>query len=94
MNNETELTKEFQKEAMELQRIFHRQYGTYWEETEAIRQWLVEQDKTKESVKGCTLLNDILNEQEEIINCPCRFNGVHIVRIKRIFAEHGIIDVG
>ena len=44
-----------------------------------------------QNVVGSALLNDVLNEQEEIISNPHRFNGVHIVRIKQVFAKYGII---
>jgi len=39
---------------------------------------------------GTTLLNQCLNEQEEIISSPIRFNGVDVNKIKQVFLKHGI----
>jgi len=44
---------------------------------------------------GKDILSDLMKEQEEIINSPIRFNGVHIDKIKQIFEKNGInYDVG
>lgn len=49
----------------------------------------------KTAVSGSALLNEILNEQQEIISSPIRFNGVHIEKIKAVFKKYGIdYDVG
>ena len=37
-----------------------------------------------------SIFNDLLNEQEEIISSPKRFNGVSIEKIKQIFAKYGV----
>ncbi len=39
---------------------------------------------------GSSLLNQCLNEQEEIISSPIRFNGVHINKLKQVFLKNGI----
>jgi hypothetical protein len=39
---------------------------------------------------GTDILYDLINQQEEIINSPLRFNGVSVEKIKQIFAIHGI----
>ena len=39
---------------------------------------------------GSSLLNQCLNEQEEIISSPIRFNGVHINKLKQVFLRNGI----
>jgi hypothetical protein len=44
------------------------------------------------SASAMCLLNQCLNEQEEIINSPIRFNGVHVNRIKEVFLKNGIED--
>jgi hypothetical protein len=41
-------------------------------------------------VSGSSLLNQCLNEQEEIVSSPIRFNGVHINKIKQVFLKNGI----
>lgn len=41
-------------------------------------------------VSGSSLLNQCLNEQEEIISSPIRFNGVHINKLKNVFLKNGI----
>lgn len=41
-------------------------------------------------VVGSALLNDLLNNQEEIISSPIRFNGVHVNRIVSCFEKYGI----
>lgn len=46
-------------------------------------------------VVGSALLSDLMNEQEEIVSSPIRFNGVHIEKIKQVFDKYGIkYDVG
>lgn len=45
----------------------------------------------KNLINGDDLLFELLNNQEEIISNPRRFNGVHIDTIKNIFNKHGII---
>jgi len=42
-------------------------------------------------VVGSDLLNAVLDAQKEIVSSPLRFNGVHIEKIKQVFAEYGII---
>lgn len=42
------------------------------------------------NIIGTTLLNQCLNEQEEIISNPVRFNGVHINKLKEVFLKNGI----
>ena len=44
----------------------------------------------QEQVKNNQILQDLLKEQEEIIMSPIRFNGVHVDKIKQVFAKHGI----
>ena len=39
---------------------------------------------------GQNILEGLLNEQEEVISSPIRFNGVHIDKIKQIFEKYGI----
>jgi hypothetical protein len=39
---------------------------------------------------GQNMLEDLLNEQEEVISSPTRFNGVHIEKIKQVFEKYGI----
>jgi len=47
----------------------------------------------EELVKG--LLVDLMNNQEEVLNSPIRFNGVHVEKIKHVFEQRGIkYDVG
>ena len=41
-------------------------------------------------VSGRSLLNKCLNEQEEIVSSPIRFNGVHINKLKQVFLKNGI----
>ena len=41
-------------------------------------------------VSGSSLLNQCLNEQQEIVNSPIRFNGVHIDKLKQVFLKNGI----
>lgn len=46
-------------------------------------------------VVGSALLSDLIDEQEEIVSSPIRFNGVHIEKIKQVFDKNGIkYDVG
>ena len=42
-------------------------------------------------LQGKQLLKEVLDEQQEVISSPIRFNGVHIEKIKQIFAKYGII---
>jgi len=42
-------------------------------------------------VVGSDLLNDLLKHEEEVLSSPLRFNGVHVWKIRQVFAEHGII---
>jgi hypothetical protein len=44
------------------------------------------------SVSGSTILKQCLNEQEEIISNPKRFNGVHNEKLKEVFRRNGIIN--
>ncbi len=39
-----------------------------------------------------SLLKQCLNEQEEVINSPIRFNGIHINKMKQVFLKNGIED--
>lgn len=41
-------------------------------------------------VFGSSLLNQCLNEQQEIVSSPIRFNGVHINKLKQVFLKNGI----
>jgi Cu2+-containing amine oxidase len=41
-------------------------------------------------VSGISLLNQCLKEQEEIVNSPIRFNGIHINKLKQVFLKNGI----
>ena len=41
-------------------------------------------------ISSSSLLDQCLNEQEEIISSPIRFNGVHINKIKQVFLKNGI----
>lgn len=41
-------------------------------------------------ISSTSLLNQCLNEQEEIICLPIRFNGVHVNKIKQVFLKNGI----
>jgi len=43
-----------------------------------------------QNVNGCALLKKILDNQQEVISSPIRFNGVSNEDIKRIFSEFGI----
>ena len=36
------------------------------------------------------ILKDLLNEQEEVIMSPIRFNGVHVDKIKQVFKKYGV----
>ena len=36
------------------------------------------------------LLNELINNQEEIISSPVRFNGVSIDKIKQVFYKNGV----
>lgn len=36
------------------------------------------------------LLNELINNQEEIISSPIRFNGVSIQKIKQVFEKNGV----
>ena len=40
--------------------------------------------------RGKQLLKELLDEQQEVISSPIRFNGVHIEKIKQVFAKYGI----
>ena len=41
------------------------------------------------------LLADLMNEQQEVINSPIRFNGVRVEKIKQVFEKYGVkSDVG
>jgi len=42
-------------------------------------------------LRGKQLLKEILDEQQEVISSPIRFNGVHIEKIKQIFEKYGIV---
>jgi hypothetical protein len=42
------------------------------------------------NVSGISLLNQCLKEQEEIVNSPIRFNGIHINKLKQVFLKNGI----
>lgn len=44
----------------------------------------------KESGNNNQILQDLLNEQEEIIMSPIRFNGVHVQKIKEVFSKYGV----
>ena len=46
--------------------------------------------KAQEQVKNNQILQDLLNEQEEIVMSPIRFNGVHINKIKQVFAKYEV----
>ena len=37
------------------------------------------------------LLNQCLNNQQEIVSSPIRFNGVHVKRLKDVFIRNGIM---
>jgi hypothetical protein len=39
---------------------------------------------------GRSLLNQCLQEQQEIVSSPIRFNGIHINKLKQIFLKNGI----
>jgi len=41
-------------------------------------------------VSGNSILKQCLNEQQEIISSPIRFNGVHITKLKQVFLKNGI----
>ena len=41
-------------------------------------------------VSGNFILKQCLNEQQEIISSPIRFNGVHITKLKQVFLKNGI----
>ena len=43
------------------------------------------------SVSGSSILKQCLNEQQEIISSPIRFNGVHINKLKQVFLKNGIV---
>ena len=42
------------------------------------------------NIVGGKVLSQCLNEQEEIISSPVRFNGIHINKIKEVFLKNGI----
>ena len=44
------------------------------------------------SVSGSSILKQCLNEQEEIVSSPIRFNGVHNEKLKEVFKRNGIIN--
>lgn len=46
--------------------------------------------EANESGNNNQILQDLLNEQEEIVMSPIRFNGVHINKIKQVFAKYGV----
>jgi len=89
-----ELRKQFEKETgKELPTIDN----TDWTHLDAdlcnyyksLSEWLESKLLAKEP-KTSEILNDLLNEQEQIISSPIRFDGVHIEKIKQVFAKHGI----
>jgi len=42
------------------------------------------------NIVGGKILSQCLNNQEEIISSPIRFNGIHINKIKEVFLKNGI----
>ena len=36
------------------------------------------------------ILSEIMEQEDEIISSPIRFNGVHVNKIKQVFAKHGV----
>ena len=45
-----------------------------------------------DSLKQQSLLTEVLNESEEVLFSPIRFDGVHVDKIKAVFAKHGIVE--
>ena len=55
-------------------------------------------NRLMELLKNCSIhdvnkkqiLQDLLNEKEEVIMSPIRFNGVHVQKIKQVFSKYGV----
>lgn len=45
-----------------------------------------------DSLKKQPLLTDVLVESEEVLCSPIRFDGVHVNKIKAVFAKYGIVE--
>jgi len=46
----------------------------------------------KKAIDMAKILQELLEEEQEVLMSPHRFNGVHVSHIKRIFEKYGIVN--